>query len=191
MNTQKMQRCDKRQARQALSDEEKQQKSQKIAEKLIQTPAYQQAQTIGAYLCMPEEVNVKTIIDTAWADGKNIYLPVVLAWKQALKFAPYTPNTLLTKDLVGINIPDVCTSNYINANELDMVITPLVAFDENRNRIGMGGGFYDKTFAFKADNLTKPVLIGVAFEVQRVSTAIDTNPWDIRPDCIVSESVYT
>ncbi|PID64872.1 MAG: 5-formyltetrahydrofolate cyclo-ligase, partial [Gammaproteobacteria bacterium] len=163
-------------------------------EKLLQTDAYRQAKRIGAYLCLPEEVNVKSIIEAAWADGKSVYLPVVLDWGQVLKFAPYTPDSKLIRDRLDIEIPAVCATKYLEASALDMVVTPLVAFDEQRNRIGMGGGFYDRTFAFKAEAkpFSKPQLIGVAFETQRLPVTITANPWDICPDAIITEQrIYT
>lgn len=193
MMTQKNDRIAKRSARQALKSTEKAQKSAQISEQLLATAAYQQSSTIGAYLCLPEEVNVKAVIDAAWADGKSVFLPVVLGWGKALQFAPYTPESTLIKDALGIDMPDVPVSKYLDADKLDMVVTPLVAFDEQCNRIGMGGGFYDRTFAFKAENdCNKPTLIGVAFDVQRVTAGIAANDWDIRPDAIISEkAVYS
>lgn len=188
METQAELRTIKRRARQALSTEEKIQKSTQIAKIFLQTEVYQQADTLSAYLCLPEEVNVKAIIDAAWADGKTVYLPIVLARGKALKFAPYKPETKLTKGALGIDIPDVPNHEYVDAEVLDIVVTPLVAFDANRNRIGMGGGFYDHTFAFKKMAANRqPTLIGVAFEVQRVEGEMKANAWDVRLDMIVSE----
>lgn len=189
MKTQKDWRLEKRQARKNLSDAEKIDKSQTISECVIASDAYQNAELIGAYLCMPEEVDVKGIIEQAWADGKQVYLPVVTTWGKPLLFAPYTPTTPLTKDALDIDIPDVEKDQYIPAERLDLVITPLVAFDENRNRIGMGGGFYDRTFAFKQQQPT-PTLLAVAFAVQGTERPIPVNDWDIRPDAIITETPY-
>ncbi|MGY0400127.1 MAG: 5-formyltetrahydrofolate cyclo-ligase [Ostreibacterium sp.] len=177
----------KRHARQALSQKEKSMKSQMIVTQLLQTASYQQANSIGAYLCLTEEVNVTDIIKAAWADNKAVYLPIVLDWGKPLKFARYTPETSLIKDKLAIDIPDVGSRHYIDVEQLDMVVTPLVAFDNNRNRIGMGGGFYDRTFAFKAQSNSKTTLVGVAFEAQRVEHQIKANEWDICPDYIISE----
>lgn len=185
---QKNWRQEKRAARKSLSSVDKHNKSRQIVQRLLATEYYQQAEHIGAYLCMPEEVNVQDIIDAAWADGKKVYLPVVLAWGEPLQFAPFTPDTVLVKDCLAIDIPDIDSSQYVCAERLDMVVTPLVAFDEQCNRIGMGGGFYDRTFAFKNNAHSSPVLLGVAFDIQRVTSTIIVNEWDIRPDMIVSET---
>lgn len=186
--TQKNWRKEKRTARKSLSSTEKHNKSQQIVQRLLATEYYQQAEHIGAYLCLPEEVNVRNIIEAAWADGKKVYLPVVLAWGEPLQFAPFSPDTVLVKDCLSIDIPDIDSSTYVSAEKLDMVVTPLVAFDEHCNRIGMGGGFYDRTFSFKASHASSPMLLGVAFDVQRVAHTITANAWDIRPDAIVSET---
>lgn len=184
-NNQKQWRKEKRTQRQNIDDTSRLEKSQLICQKVLCTTAYQKAECIGAYLSLPEEVDVQSIIQQAWADGKSVFLPVVLAWGVPLKFAPYTPNTALKKDCLDIDIPDVDPKDYIDATALDLVVTPLVAFDEKDNRIGMGGGFYDRTFAFKKTQAT-PCLIGVAFAVQKVDGIITVNEWDIRPDVIVS-----
>lgn len=191
-NTQKDIRKQKRQARKSLPTAEKQRKSQQVCERVISSQDFQQAQHIGAYLCMPEEVDVRAIIEAAWEADKQVYLPVVVGWGQALQFAPYTATTHLVKDMLDIDIPAVDKKCYVPAQTLDMVVTPLVAFDNLRNRIGMGGGFYDRTFAFKEENPklgNKPVLMGVAFETQRSKETIGANPWDIRPDSIISEEI--
>jgi 5-formyltetrahydrofolate cyclo-ligase len=71
--------------------------------------------------------------------------------------------------------------------ELDVVLAPLVVFDENRNRIGMGGGFYDRSFAMRKDAaISLPVLIGVAHELQKVEQIIPED-WDVRLDMVVTD----
>ncbi|PID67031.1 MAG: 5-formyltetrahydrofolate cyclo-ligase [Gammaproteobacteria bacterium] len=187
MKTQQDWRTEKRQARQSLSTSEKNQKSRQIAEQIIAGDNYQKAQHIGVYLAMPEEVNLNHFIEKARAHGKHLYLPVVIDWGKRLLFAPYTSTTTLGKDKLNMDVPKVDKNQYIAAEKLDLVITPLVAFDENRNRIGMGGGFYDRTFTFRKAK-AKPALIGVAFAVQQTDCPIPVNHWDIRPDQIITEN---
>ncbi len=186
MKTQQQWRVEKRQARKNLSTTDKTDKSQQIVEQIIATDNYKNAQCIGAYLAMPEEVNLQSLIEIAWADNKQVYLPVVIDWEKPLLFAPYHTDSQLVKDKLNIDIPNTDTDNYITAEQLDLVITPLVAFDRYNNRIGMGGGFYDRTFAFKKHQ-NRPVLIGVAFAVQQTNSPISVNDWDIRPDRIITE----
>ncbi len=185
--TQKEWRKAKRAARKALSAAEKESHSQAIAASVLASKAYQQAENIGAYLCLPEEVDVEHIIRVAWADGKSVYLPVVVARGEKLKFAPYRPDAPLAHDILAIAIPDVSADEYVDAQQLDIVVTPLVAFDQHCNRIGMGGGFYDRTFAFKKTGKATPTLIGVAFEIQKMDESIEAHDWDVCPDSIVTE----
>ncbi len=186
MKTQKEWRAEKRQARKNLSANDKTQKSQAIIKKIIVSDDYHNAKHIGTYLAMPEEVDIKALIETAWKDGKSVYLPVVMAWGSPLLFAPYTKDSELIKDALNIDIPDTDSDNYMRADKLDLVITPLVAFDEENNRIGMGGGFYDRTFACKKSQ-EKPTLIGVAFAVQQMDDLIPINDWDIPLDKVFTE----
>lgn len=184
---QKQIRKDKRATRQSIPNEQKQQKSAVICQQVITHPRYQAATKISAYLAMPEEVSVVTIIKDAWENGKTVYLPVVMGWGKPLKFAPYHKDSELIPDSLGIKIPAVDSSAYIDADELDFVVTPLVAFDKNRNRIGMGGGFYDRTFAF-TEHSEQTFLAGVAFSEQQSDELINENDWDIKPTIIISDN---
>ncbi len=182
MKTQKQWREEKRQSRRNLSVTEKHHKSQQIIKKIIQSDYYKNSQNIGVYFATPEEVNLQTLIETAWQDGKMIYLPVIN--QEKLLFSQYAASTTLIKDTFNISVPKC--DNYVLAKELDLVITPLVAFDDNNNRIGMGGGFYDRAFSFKKIQ-QKPILVGVAFALQKTNTLITTNRWDICLDKVITE----
>lgn len=71
---------------------------------------------------------------------------------------------------------------------LDLIILPLVAFDLSGNRLGMGGGFYDRTLSFKHQRChwKGPKLIGIAHELQRVDL-LPVNDWDIPLDAVITE----
>ncbi len=191
---QKQWRQAKRLARQALAVSDRQIKSEQIRQRVVAEPAFQNAGRIACYLKMLGEVDADGIIQAAWKSTKKVYLPVVTERHKALVFAPFTTDSDLTKDYLGMSIPNVSPTLFCSPQWLDVVIMPLVAFDKDRNRIGQGGGFYDRTFAFKSDvsnsehGLLKPVLIGVAFDVQRVIGTITTRDWDVRPDIIITET---
>ena len=83
--------------------------------------------------------------------------------------------------------PDVGDDEMLQPAELDLVLAPLVVFDADRNRIGMGGGFYDRSFAMRQDAaISLPVLIGVAHDLQKVD-AIIPQDWDVRLDMVVTD----
>jgi 5-formyltetrahydrofolate cyclo-ligase len=104
-----------------------------------------------------------------------------------LRFRDTLPETELAKNNLGLWEP--VSGTLIDASRLDVVVTPLVAFDRQRNRIGMGGGYFDRTFAFLGDrqHWLRPKLIGVAFECQRVNN-IAPNPWDVPVFRVYTES---
>ncbi len=185
-------RKEKRYARQQIDNRLKQQYSTIICNKIIQGDFYQQSQHIAVYFALPEEVNLQSLIEDSWQQGKNIYLPVVIEKDKPLLFAPYYADTPLTKDTMNIDIPSttiISPSNYITADKLDIIITPLVSFDKNCSRIGMGGGFYDRTFAEIPHNKRlQQTRIGVAFEAQRSRQAIIPQEWDKPLDAVFTET---
>ena len=104
-----------------------------------------------------------------------------------MRFLRVRRQTPLQRNHYGILEP--VTGDEASANELDVVVTPLVAFDENGHRIGMGGGYYDRFFAAlrTRKRWLRPKLIGFAFDCQKVAR-ISPNPWDIRLSRVFTES---
>jgi 5-formyltetrahydrofolate cyclo-ligase len=119
--------------------------AQQLAVRIASSPIYQHSHHVAVYCAVGGEISVEPLIERAWQAGKQCYLPVVR--HQSLIFVPYDQNTLMHKNRFGIPEPVNC-ENAFAAVELDLVLTPLVAFDHECHRIGMGGGYYDRTFAF-------------------------------------------
>ena len=120
---------------------------------------------------------------------KNCYLPVLHPLKKnRLWFVPFHLDDELTENRFGI--PEPKASQYHlrrSPRVLDIILVPLVAFDENCHRIGMGSGFYDRTFEFKKNgNPSKPLLIGIAYEMQKVDNTFPQQ-WDVQLDEVVTE----
>ena len=117
---------------------------------------------------------------------KKIFAPVITKNNEML-FREVSANSDVLDNEYGI--PEPVSGNFLSPRKLDIVITPLLAFDDQRNRIGMGGGYFDRTFSFlsQRSNFVKPKLIGVAFDFQKVEK-ISANPWDIRVFCTITES---
>ena len=161
------------------------QAAQNLAERVVALTEYQQADRIAAYCAVNGEIGLNPLIDHALALGKEIYLPNLD--QQALRFSPYFHGQKMRINKFRLPEPDVSDSEMLSPDELDLVLAPLVVFDSNRNRIGMGGGFYDRSFAFRKNSeQSKPVLIGVAHEMQNVDRK-DPDEWDVRLDMIVTE----
>lgn len=184
-------RHEKRLARQIMPATERALYSEAIVETLLADEDFLRATHIGAFLPMPEEVDISLIFKNIWEMGKKLYLPVTLDKNQPLAFAPYVEHSRMNKDIAGIAYPDVPISQFEYPASrhcaLQYVITPLVAFDRNCGRIGMGGGFYDRSFFYKLTDPTQsPLLVGVAFSVQETE-AVSKTPWDVPLDKVVTE----
>ena len=122
----------------------------------------------------------------ALARGRQIYLPVLHG--RCLLFAPWDPAATLAASRFGIPEPAVRLGSCLRGSQLDVVLTPLVAFDDEGHRLGMGGGFYDRTFSFsRARQLwRKPHIIGLAYAFQRVD-ALPARRWDVALHAAVTE----
>ena len=179
-------RLDARKARQSMTVRERAQASRQITDRFLNSRYFMGSDTIGCYVSMWDEVDTSAIIERAWRAKKRIFLPVTGASRN-MHFRETLPQTELAMNDFGLWEPVSGTS--IEVRELDVVVTPLVAFDNRRNRIGMGGGYFDRTFAFLRDrqHWLRPKLIGVAFECQR-APKIARNPWDIPVFRIYTES---
>jgi 5-formyltetrahydrofolate cyclo-ligase len=156
-----------------------------LAERILPLPEYQQAQRVAVYFAVNGEIGLNTVIDHALAEGKHIFLPNLD--RAALRFSPYFPAQKMRINKFRLPEPDVDDSEMMSPHELDLVLAPLVVFDSYRNRIGMGGGFYDRSFAFRKNpEHTRPVLIGVAHEIQKVDRIVPKE-WDVQLDMIVTD----
>lgn len=173
-------------ARAALSDAERELASEIIADKVIRAPWFQRANYLGCYLSTPLEVNTGTIIARAWRMKKRIFVPVIEK-KRQMQFQEITPDTDLRLNDFGLFEPD--TGESVTPRMLDVVVTPVVAYDDDKHRIGMGGGYFDTSFAFLRHRTVSyhPKLVGVAFACQKVAK-ISPNPWDIPLFATISET---
>ena len=152
--------------------------SRRIADRFLNSRYFMCSDTIGCYVSTWEEVDTSAIIERAWRAKKRIFLPVT-GTRRTMLFRETLPETELAMNDFGLWEP--LSGTLIDVHELDVIVTPLVAFDSQRNRIGMGGGYFDRTFAYLRErrHWLRPKLIGVAFECQRVQE-IAPNPWDIQ-----------
>ena len=170
--------------REALKKDFIKQASSDISQKIITSKYFKDANNIGCYLSTEYEVSTDIIISSAHKTNKNLYVPKI---KQghAMDFVKMTLNSNMVKNRYGIHEP--LYEDIIDANKLDIVLVPIVAFDEKKNRIGMGGGFYDRKFKYIKNTKKKyPLLIGVAFECQKVKKIKPEN-WDVKLSTIVTE----
>ncbi|MBF6058278.1 MULTISPECIES: 5-formyltetrahydrofolate cyclo-ligase [Thiomicrorhabdus] len=185
-----------RNRRQALSHQKQNLHSQQVLDVLIETlfqeDEFQTPLKIALFLSQDGELGTHPTIDYLWQQSRHqLYLPVLETlpdWHMG--FATYTPQSQMKANRFGINEPDLLPEQHIAGEELNIVFMPLVAFDGNGHRLGMGGGFYDRSFAFKLKRPTaKPKLIGWAHSCQSVAK-LPNEPWDVPLDGIVTENGF-
>ena len=182
-------RRDIRAARRAVPPAERQQMSAATAATaLAWLRARADIRRVATFLSLPEEIDTAPLNRALWQAGYRLYLPYVRGKGEALVWLPYQEDTALAPDAVGIPAPPLQAP--LDALALDAVITPLVAWDARGTRLGMGGGFYDRTFARKIPR-AKPWLLGIAYPCQAVAT-LPRQPWDVPLDAVASgETLYT
>ncbi len=159
-------------------------------------PLLSNAQHIGGYLAFGNEVSADELMAQCRAQGQATYVPLIQP-DHTLKFAPISNSTEIVQNKYGIREPVVDDKTCLPATSLDVVLVPLLGFDPQCNRMGMGGGYYDRTFAHKrqAENgkpgTVTPLLIGIAFECQCVDNVFP-DWWDVPLDHVVTEQrVYS
>ncbi len=176
-----------RAARRSLSAEIRALAAAQLCERVSGLAAFVSARRIGAFIAFDGEMDPAQVVDQAWSLGRQVYLPII-GGDQLLRFARYEMDTPLTPNRFGIPEPSPGSGEILAPSDLDLVLTPLVAFDRKAHRIGMGGGFYDRSFSFVNDKPSRrrPIMLGVAYEIQRVEH-IEENPWDVPLDGISTE----
>ena len=149
---------------------------------------FQHSQHIASYLAYHAELDTQAFIRQIWQAEKKCYLPRLTSDK-SLQFALYAENDPLDSNQYGILEP-LSTVAIKPAEQLDLVVVPLVAFDVFGHRLGTGGGYYDRTFAFKqATADKKPRLIGFAYAAQQTAL-LPFDEWDVFLDGVVTEKEF-
>ena len=173
-------------ARRSLSAEQRENASSKICARIIHSHEFMSCKTIACYLPADDEVDPTAIIERAWRATKRVFAPVIDI-RGNMIFRELTPNTELNRNYFGLWEP--VSGKPISAKAIDLVIAPLAAFDDQCHRIGMGGGYFDRSFSFLGHRRRwlRPKLIGLAFDCQK-ATRISPNPWDVRLYQVVTES---
>lgn len=165
-----------RRLRRALDAQQRSTGERSLYRRIVSLGAYRQARAISIYYAFDGEPSVARVVDTALRQGKRVYAPVVVG--ERLRFAPVETGAAMRRNVFGIAEPAVEQS--IDPRHLDLVLTPLVAFDERGVRLGVGRGYYDRAFRFLSHRKfwTRPKLLGVAWSFQQVK-ALTKQPWDI------------
>lgn len=178
-----------RQQRRALTAQQQQAAARALDRVVGRHPLFLRSQHIAIYLPNDGEMDLTPLLHRALAMGKKCYLPVLSPlYHNRLWFAPYHTASKLTLNRFGIPEPDCNFAQMRPVWALDLVLTPLVAFDTQGNRLGMGGGFYDRTLAYlnRRQHWRKPRLLGTAHAFQQVAQ-LPCESWDIPLQGVVTE----
>lgn len=175
-----------RHLRRALTAEQQETAADLLAEHAINFAPVTEAQNIALFLSVDGELNTRPLIAKLWQQKKHIYLPVLHSFSPGnLLFLRYSPDTVLTPNKLRIPEPPLDIRNMITLDQLDVMMVPLVAFDCQGQRLGMGGGFYDRTLQNWKQHGFLPV--GLAHDCQLVD-ALPVAAWDVPLPAILTPS---
>lgn len=181
-----------RAARKSIQPRSRRRAEAVIAARISRLAAYRRARKIAAYLPFDGEVDLTPLLTGAIDAGKTIYLPRLGSKRNGdMHFVRADPRDPLRPNRFGIGEPAPAAGRQSPPGSIDLVLVPLVGFDETGTRLGMGGGFYDRCFAALASRGTfRPRLVGVAFECQKLDH-IQRMHWDVPLSLVVTErTVY-
>lgn len=188
-----------REKRNELSQQAQNTAAQNLLNKAIELNLLKEAKRVALYLSFDGEINTQPLIDYLWQQNKEVYLPVLHPFtKGYLLFLRYDTNTTMQQNPFGIAEPILDVSLICPVAALDVIFTPLVAFDEQGNRMGMGGGFYDRTLQYIYERRSQhtqssslPLICGLAHDMQK-SLALPTQVWDIPlPAILTPTTLYS
>lgn len=179
-----------RSKRLAMTPQAQRQNAQKICDLVAQSKVFLNSRHIGFYAASKGEADPKPLLKLAWQKGKACYLPILnpLA-ENSLLFAPCNRATQFRPNRYGIHEPVADEQTLRAGHELELILVPLVAFDSSGQRLGMGKGYYDRTFAFLKERLNSQstLLLGLAHSFQEVEL-LSPNSWDVPLNGIATEN---
>jgi 5-formyltetrahydrofolate cyclo-ligase len=172
-----------------LSDLQQSQAEYSMAQKLIGSLLLMSTKRVGLYFSCKGEIGTLPLIQKLLEGGKkNVFVPVIS--DERMRFQRIDENTPMVTNQFDIIEPEQNPTRVINPRFLDIVCVPLVGFDSQLNRLGMGGGFYDRTFAFRQGRGNKPFLLGIAHQCQLYEGTLPTEPWDIKLDAVLTDQQW-
>ncbi|MFN2287655.1 MAG: 5-formyltetrahydrofolate cyclo-ligase [Chromatocurvus sp.] len=167
--------------RREISSDRRHSASKRAACLVDQLPDWRKSHFVAAYLAMPEEFDCGPLLNAAWHCGKQIYLPGITQ-ENTLQFLRYSADDALRTDRYGIHQP-LHSAARANIARLDVMFLPLVGWDQEGTRLGMGAGYYDRALA----SARPGVLVGLGYDCQE-SDALPREPWDVPLDYVLTES---
>lgn len=164
--------------------------SSQVAAQLVHHVAFLNSQHIGYYSADEGEIDPSLIIEASHRLGKSVYLPVFSNEAKTLFFYKVEKTSQLLKNKFGILEPSITNEEPHLAEQFDLLLIPLVAFDKEGYRIGRGAGYYDRFLHFILEKPYQkhPILIGLGYEFQKVDHIVRES-WDVPMDYIITEKM--
>ena len=176
-------RAQLRQARRALDAPTRLAAAETLAGQLLQLPFAPARGLVAGYWAGDGEIALHRW-QMQLPPQQTYCLPVLHG--KLLRFAPWRPGQPLAANRYGIPEPDVDPAQALPPEEMALVVAPLTGFDAHCRRLGMGGGWYDRSFAFRQRRSAPPWLVGVGFAAQQVP-ALPVEDWDVAVDALCTE----
>lgn len=155
-----------------------------VTEHLRALPGWPQARRVAGYWAVRGELPLLGLLAALPAEAR--YCLPVLRDDQTLHFAPWQPGAAIAPNRFGIPEP-ADTAQALPPECMDVVVLPLLGFTRCGARIGTGGGWYDRSFAFRKAAPAPPLLVGVAYACQQLDDDWTPRPWDVPLDAIATE----
>lgn len=178
-----------RQQRRAVTPNQQQQAQQAVLQRLIRLPKFQYAKKVGVYLDAFGEIHTQRIIEYCFVQGKQVYLPMICNMNQQLIWVEISRHQYINKRFshhpLGMKEPMASRGKHVS--HLDLLIMPLLACDKYGTRIGMGGGYYDRTLASVPQ---RPYRLGIAHDFQLIHANLPRKNWDQPLDALLTPECF-
>ena len=178
-----------RQQRRAVTRTQQQQAQQAVLQRLLRLPKFQYAKKVGLYLDAFGEIHTQRIIEYCFVQGKQVYLPMICNMNQRLVWVQISLQQYRKQRFAHhrLGMQEPRTSRGKHISHLDMLLMPLLACDTHGTRIGMGGGYYDRTLAFAPQ---RPYRLGIAHNFQLIHARLPRKNWDQPVDALLTPQYF-
>ena len=178
-----------RQQRRAVTRTQQQHAQQAVLQRLIRLPKFQYAKKVGLYLDAFGEIHTQRIIEYCFVQGKQVYLPMICNMNQRLVWVQISLQQYRKQRFAHhrLGMQEPRTSRGKHISHLDMLLMPLLACDTHGTRIGMGGGYYDRTLAFAPQ---RPYRLGIAHDFQLIHARLPRKNWDQPVDALLTPQYF-
>ena len=179
--------------RQALTPAEQNHASITLCQIALASAHFTSASTIAFYWPIDGEINPIPLMRAALKSGKCCTLPVVPEEEEGLlTFQRVTGSTRFVRDKFGVWTPRPTAAGLVTPTDHDLILTPLVGYTRKGDRLGFGGGFYDRLFddIGHTANLPLPNLplkVGCAHQGQEITSDWSPAPWDRPLDVVLTD----